>query len=629
MTDRTKRRLIAVGLVCLTIVAHEGVLRCGFLNHDDNMFIHRNPIVRQGLTWRGVGWAFQAELAYDSHLADYWTPVTVLSRMLEISLFGLRPAAHHLTNLLLHCLNVLVAFRVFRGLSGATYRSALVAAVLAVHPLHVEAVAWLSARKDMLSCLFWLLTIGAYGAFARAPSARRMALAAATLALGLMSKPMVMTLPFVLLLLDLWPLGRWHLGRRLLLEKWPLFLLVAISLAITLGSNLSLKAVDAFPLSWRVANALDSYVAYLQQAVWPTRLAPGYPHSEGALPPSRILFCVAVLGVISGLALVNRKRRPYVLVGWGWFLGALVPAIGLVQSGSQARADRFTYIPLMGISVAIAWIAGDWAQRSRRRRVALAMLATIALVALATVTRRQVTHWKDDLALFSHAVEALPRSPLAHNGLAAALAQKGDLEGSERELREVLRLKPDFMFVRVSLSNLLTRMGRSAEGLHVLEEGLLAAPAGAYEFERGLLRERQGRAREAAEHYSTAVARDPAHSVALYNWGNLLVAEGRMDEAVTRYLAAWRLNPDNGDVTNNLGMALLLSGHVEAALERLREGIVFDPESARLHTTLGYALSAAGRNAEAIAQLREALRLQPGYTEAREALDAALDAVRH
>jgi tetratricopeptide (TPR) repeat protein len=330
-----------------------------------------------------------------------------------------------------------------------------------------------------------------------------------------------------------------------------------------------------------------------------------------------------VLGLISALALANGRRRPYLLVGWGWFLGALVPAIGLVQSGSQARADRFTYIPLMGISLAIAWLAGDWAQRRPGRTAALATLATIALVALAAVTRRQVTYWKDDFALFSHAVEALPHSPLAHNGLAAALGQKGDLEGSERELREVLRLKPDFMFVRVSLGNLLTRMGRSAEGLHVLEEGLLAAPAGAYEFERGLLRERQGRTREAAEHYSTAVARDPANSVALYNWGNLLVAEGRMDEAVNRYLAAWRLNPDNGDVTNNLGMALLQLGRIEAALERLGEGVAFDPHNVRLRTSLGYALAAAGRKAEAIEQFREALRLQPAYTEARDALEAA------
>jgi tetratricopeptide (TPR) repeat protein len=627
MTQATQRRLIAVGLVCLTIAAHEGVRRCGFLNHDDNLFIHRNPIVRQGLTWRGVRWAFQAELAYDSNLADYWTPVTVLSRMLETSLFGLQPAAHHLVNLLIHCLNVLLAFRVFENLSGATYRSAFVAAVLAVHPLHVEAVAWLSARKDTLSCLFWLLTIGAYAAYARAPSARRMALVAATLALGLMSKPMVMTLPFVLLLLDLWPLGRWHLRHRLILEKWPLLLLVAASLTITLGTNLSLKAVDGFPLSWRVGNALDSYVAYLQQAVWPTRLAPGYPHSEGGLPTARLLFSVAVLGVISALALANRLRRPYLLVGWGWFLGALLPAIGLVQSGSQARADRFTYIPLMGISLAVAWLAGDWAQRRPGRTRALATFATVALVALAAVTRRQVSNWKDDLALFSHAVEALPRSPLAHNGLAAALAQQGDLDGSERELREALRLKPDFMFARVSLSNLLARMGRNAEGLRVLEDGLLAA-AGEHEFERGLLSERQGRSREAAEHYGAAVARDPAHAVALYNWGNLLVAEGRMDDALTRYQAAWRLNPDNGDVTNNLGMTLLHLGRTEAALERLSEGVAFDPQSVRLRTSLGYALSAAGRHAEAIVQFQEALRLQPGAVEAREALDAAMAASR-
>jgi Tfp pilus assembly protein PilF len=260
--------------------------------------------------------------------------------------------------------------------------------------------------------------------------------------------------------------------------------------------------------------------------------------------------------------------------------------------------------------------------------VALAVLAPAVLVALTAVTRRQVAHWRDDLALFSHAVEALPHSPLAHNGLAAALARKGDLDGSERELREALRLKPDFMFVQVSLSNLLTHRGRAAEGQRVLEEALSREPADAFQFERGLLRERQGRTREAAEHYAAAVAQDPAHSMALYNWGNLLVAEGRMEEAVSRYGAAWRLNPDNGDVTNNLGMALLHLGRIEAALDTLREGVRFDPKSVRLRTSLAYALSAAGRNAEAIEQFREALRLQPGAAEAREALDAALASSR-
>jgi Flp pilus assembly protein TadD len=338
------------------------------------------------------------------------------------------------------------------------------------------------------------------------------------------------------------------------------------------------------------------------------------------------LLCAVALGVISALALASRLRRPYLLVGWGWFLGTLVPAIGLVQSGSQARADRFTYIPLMGISLAVAWLAGDWAQGSRGRRLALAVAASMALVALASATRRQVSHWTDDFALFSHAVEALPHSPLAHNGLAAALAQRGDLGGSERELRQALRLKPDFMFVRVSLANLLARLGRPAEGVRVLEDGLAGQPADAFQFERGLLRERQGRPREAAELYGAAVARDPSNSAALYNWGNLLVAEGRMEEAVTRYRAAWRLNPDNIDVMNNLGMALLHAGHVEAALERLGEGVAFDPQSVRLHTSLGYALSAAGRNAEAVEQFREALRLQPGAAEAREALESALKA---
>jgi tetratricopeptide (TPR) repeat protein len=451
-----------------------------------------------------------------------------------------------------------------------------------------------------------------------------MSLVAASLALGLMAKPMLITLPFILLLLDFWPLGRWRLGFRLIWEKSSLFLLAAASLVISLRpKNLGMKTLDAFPIEWRIENLIESYVAYLRQAAWPMGLAVGYPHPEGSLPASRLLLCAAVLGLISAIAMANRIRRPYLLVGWCWFLVALLPVIGLAQAGSQARADRYTYIPLIGISVVVTWLAAEGAERWRHGRPAAALLGTAALLSLAMLTRRQVVHWKDDLALFSHAVAVLPRSSLAHNGLAAALGQKRDLHGAESELREALRIKPDFMFVRVNLSNLLERMGRNAEAVGVLEDGLRTASASELMFERGLLSERQGRSKEAAEHYRAAVAQNPAHGVALYNWGNLLAAEGRMDEAVVKYLAAWRLNPDNSDVTNNLGMALLLAGRAEAALEQLRAGVEFDPENVRLRTSLGYALSAAGRDAEAVAQFREALRLQPGASEAREALEAA------
>lgn len=618
----TRRTILALSLVLLTIAAHEGVRRCDFLHYDDNLFVTENPIVRQGLTWRGVRWAFTADLSYDSHLADYWAPVTVLSRMLDVSLFGLRPAGHHLTNLLLHCLNVVLAFLVFHRLTGAVWRSAFVAAVLAVHPLHVESVAWVTERKDVLSGAFWLLTIGAYVGYARSPGPRRMAAVAVLLGVGLMAKPMLITLPFVLLLLDYWPLGRWHLGRRLISEKGALFLLAAASVAISLLPHLAAKSLDALPLGARVANALDAYVAYLQRAFWPTHLALGYPHSEGSLPVSRLVLCLVVLGVASAIALLERARRPFLLVGWLWFVGTLVPVIGLVQSGSQGRADRYMYIPLMGISLAVAWLAAEWAGPVPNGPVVMAVLGTMAILSLAAVTRRQVPYWTSDLALWTHSVEVQPRSAIAHNGLASALAQKGDPAGAESEWRETLRLKPDLMWARITLATLLAQQGRAAEGALLLEEGLASAAPNQFAFERGLLRARQGRPAEAAEFYAQAIAANPAHRAALYNWGNLLAAAGRFDEAALKYAAAARLDPDDSDVANNLGMALLLQGHADAALRPLSEAVAFAPENGMLRTSLGRVLSVLGRGAEAAAQFREALRLDPANAEARSALQA-------
>src|SRR6185295_16105894 len=269
--------------------------------------------------------------------------------------------------------------------------------------------------------------------------------------------------------LDYWPLDRWNRGGRLVSEKWPLFLLVAASVAISL-SNLPVKSLDALPLAARVANALDAYVAYLQSAFWPAHLAVGYAHSEGALPMARLVLCGIVLGLTSAIALAERARRPYLLVGWLWFLGALGPVIGLVQSGGASRADRFMYIPLMGISLAVAWLAAEWAARVRRGPVVMAGLGTEAILSLAALTRRQVNYWTNDLTLFRHSVEVQPRSAITHNNLASALAQKGDWAGAESEWRETLRLKPDLMWTRMTLATLLTQQGRAAEGSLLLEQ---------------------------------------------------------------------------------------------------------------------------------------------------------------
>jgi tetratricopeptide (TPR) repeat protein len=611
---------IAAVLVLLTAFAHEGVRRAGFLSHDDDLLVSQNPIVRQGLTLQGVRWAFAADLLYDSRLSNYWTPLAVLSHMVDVSLFGMNPMGHHLMNLGLHVLNVLLALVAFERLTGARWRSAFVAAILAVHPVHVESVAWVAERKDVLSGAFWLAALLAYAAYAARPSARGMLWVAGAMMLGLLAKPMLITLPFVLLLLDAWPLRRPAGWRARVVEKWPLFLLAAASVAVTTLPNLNGRSLVELSLAARLTNAVGAYAAYLRQAFWPAGLGVAYAHLGASLSGLRLAACVGVLAAVSVAALVQRRSRPYLAVGWCWFLGVLFPVIGLVQSGSQGWADRYMYLPMMGLSLSVAWLVGDWARTPRCARGAAGLAATLVLL-LALLSRRQVSFWTDDRTLFARAVAVSPSSEMAHLGLGAALAHAGDLEGAETEYREALRRKPDSMFTRLSLSSLLALRGRADEGRSVLHEALDAHPD-RYAFERGLLAAREGRAADAMQDYAGAVAENPAHHAALYNWGNLLAASGRMDEAVDKYRAADRLAPDDSAIANNLGLALLFSGHVPEALDRLSAALRLDPENAQLRTSHGLALSAAGQHAEAEAELREAVRLDPKSADAREALEA-------
>jgi protein O-mannosyl-transferase len=585
--------------------------------------------VRQGLSLRAIRWAFTAGLLYPTHYTDYWLPLTALSRMLDVQLFGMNPMAQHLVNLLFHAANVLLLFALLRAATGALWRSAFVAAVLAVHPLHVEAVAWVTARKDVLCGLFWLGTLAAYVGWTRAPGRRRWALVVLLFACALMSKPMAATLPFVLLLLDYWPLGRLTGGLRLLREKALLFALSAASVAVTIMANVNVSLVSRERLSLlaRLGNALDAYVGYLAQAFWPVGLAVGYPHAEGTLPGPRVLGCFLLLALGTALALL--ARRPYLTVGWLWFLGMLIPTIGLVQSGIQGRADRFVYLPLVGISLALAWAVGEWASGDARRRRVVALCAALALALLARTTRAQVAYWRDDRSLFTHATTVLPTSVIAHNSLGAALARAGQLDRAEAEYRTALRFRPDTVVALRNLSVLLAGRGRAAEAQSLLETALarpdLAPDAMAeLHFALGRLEALRRQDQAAQAHYAEALRLDPRHWAALYNSGNLLAAQGRLGEAAERYAAAWRLNPDDVDVANNLGLALLLSGHPAEAVECLDAAVAIDPPLARGHVSLGRALVAAGRPEAGLAQLRQAVALAPGSSEAHFQLAEAL-----
>ena len=624
---------IGGALLLLTLLAYRGVLRCDFLHYDDDLFLTANPHVQRGLAWGSIRWAFEADLLYDSPYADYWTPLTVVSRLLDVQFFGMQPAPHHLTNLVLHGLNVVLLFGVLRALTGALFRSAFVAAILAVHPLHVESVAWLSERKDVLAGLFWILAMGAYVLYVRSPSPWRRAAVVAAFACGLMAKPMVMTLPFVLLLLDLWPLRRLDRGFALVREKWPLFALSAASVAITVTTTAGLGAdLQGLPLGARAANAVDACASYLGHAFWPARLAVGYPHPGASLPVTRLAIGLMVLASITAGVVAARAARPYLLVGWLWFLGALVPVLGFVQVGVHSRADRYVYLPLIGASIAVAWWCAEWASRGKWHRLALGALGIGIVLTLGALTRRQVEYWRDDLTLFTHSVEAVPGNAIGYNGIAQALARKGDLAGAEHALREALRIRPDLVVVIRNLAFALTRTGRSDEAQRLVADALQASRGGGslvrseLHVTLGLLLARQGRPEEAKTSYAEALRLNPANWVAQYNWGNVLAAQGRLQEAEARYTEARKRNPDDSGILNNLGLCLLLQGRLDEAVSLLSQGVKSYPSSPLLRTSLGRALTVAGRQAEATASLQEAIRLAPQSAEARVRLAEALSA---
>ncbi|HEY9422309.1 MAG TPA: hypothetical protein VIW92_12900 [Thermoanaerobaculia bacterium] len=407
--------ILGGALALLTVLAFLPSLGNGYVLLDDPLYVTGNPQVRQGITREGLAWALTA------NVANNWHPLTVLSHMLDVEVFGLPAAGHHLTSLLLHLANVLLLFAALQRMTGAAFRSALVAALFAVHPTRVESVAWIAERKDVLSGLFWMLALLAYVHYACRPNPRRYLPVALAMALGLAAKPMVVTLPCVLLLLDFWPLGRRGWG-RLILEKVPLFVLSAASSLVTLRyQETSLAPLEVLPWDLRFANAAVSYATYLGKAFLPRNLAVFYPF-PAEIPAWKVAGASALLLLLTGLAIWRARRSPWLLVGWLWFLGTLVPVIGLVQVGRQAMADRYTYLPFIGLFLAMVWGAAELAQRRASLRPILGTLAVLAILGLAGMTRAQVHHWRDSVTLFRHALKVSRDNPLARRGLAKALA---------------------------------------------------------------------------------------------------------------------------------------------------------------------------------------------------------------
>jgi tetratricopeptide (TPR) repeat protein len=511
---------VAVGLALLVAAVYQHAAGNGFIDfHDDATYVTDNPHVRAGLTLDGAAWALTSTEALN------WHPLTWLSHMLDAELFGLDPRGHHLVNVAWHLANTLLLLLVLRAMTGSLWASALAAALFAAHPAHVESVAWIAERKDVLSTFFWLLTMLAYLRYARAPSAGRRAAVLAAFALGLAAKPMLVTLPLVLVLLDCWPLARFG-GRpcsrpavaRALRDQAPLLLLSAAAAALTLYAQSQggvVRSFASFPPGVRLENAVVAYVRYLGTLLWPVDLAFLYPHPRQALPAWKVLGAIGLLAAITALAVRARRGHPHLLVGWLWFVGTLVPVIGLIQVGGQALADRYTYVPFTGLFVAIAWSLARWAGPATGRRAAAAGISVLAVAALATLARAQVSVWKDSVTLFTHSLETGGEDWLLRNNLGLAYARRGDVEAALREYARASRLNPDALYPWVNTGAVLAQQGRLQEALsHFLHARRLRPDSPEVLDNLGLVAERLGRPGEAAAWYREALRVDPGDAQA-------------------------------------------------------------------------------------------------------------------
>ncbi len=564
------RNVYAPWLICSLLLLAVAVLfgpavQYDFVNYDDNIAVYENPAIRHGLDADGIHWALTTR-----HWG-LWGPVTWLSYLTDYEIYGLKPWGYHLTNVVLHAATAVLLFLVLWRMTGQLWPCAFVAAVFAIHPLHVEVVAWVSERKGVLSGLFFVLSLGAYLEYVRRPfSFWRYSTVAVFFALSLMSKPILVTLPFVLLLLDYWPLGRTAAIplRRLIAEKIPWLLLTAAWCFISpWEEGETVIGLEKLPLSARIGNALVSYVAYLEKTFWPTNLAVFYPHPGTSLPTWKPLAALLLLSAVTAFVLLRWRRNPCLPVGWFWYLGMLVPAIGLVQISSHAMADRYMYLPQIGLCFALTWgtlyVVRSWPHRAW----ACGTAASLALVALFACAQQQTTYWRDGKALWTHAIDATPQSVLAHSNLGMALMQQGEFDEAIKRFEEALRIDPKCEDAQCGLGVTLVRLGRLDEALPHLEEAVKLWPEspgfksnlGRALTSRANLSAQRGNVDGAIKDLDRAAELEPSKAATHFNLGRAFEMQGRTDQAITQYGRALALAKEQ----HNESLA-------KSAMERIR-----------------------------------------------------------
>jgi len=670
-SDKFWALCVCLVLALATIAVYWQLYHNEFIDFDDDLYIVDNENVKSGLTRQGLIWAFKTTHAYN------WHPLTWLTHMLDCQFYDLNAGSHHLTNLLLHVANALLLFLVIKRMTGNIWPSAFVAAAFALHPLHVESVAWASERKDVLSTFFWILTTWAYLRYAERPAFARYLLIVLFFVLGLLAKQMLVTLPFVLLLLDYWPLSRFTLKtqslsdsppaadcvsiRRCILEKLPLFVLSAAAGVIVFlvqQGTVVMKSVIAYPLHYRIANAIAAYILYIGKMFWPAHLAVFYPHLGDSLLAWQLAGAVLLLVCITTAVIWQVHRRPYLAVGWFWYLGTLVPVIGFVQVGNQALADRYTYIPLTGLFIIIAWGIPDLLGRLHYRKVILSLSAAVLLSILGVATRSQVGHWRSDITVHKRATDVVPNNWLAHrelahvldrrgnldeavkhyskslhihpkdshtqNSLGLALVRQGKLDQAIMHFIKALQLRPDRFDVHINLGAAFAQRGRLDEAAACFTQALRIKPD-AYKVHHnlGVLFVEQGKLEQAVTHFEQALRIKPDFTDAHINLGILSVRHGRFEEAIKHYTEALRIKPDSSDVRKKLadahnshGIALGRQSKLNQAITHFTSALAINPDFADAHNNLGYALFLQGKFSQASAHYARALHINPNLVDA-------------
>jgi len=589
---RHKILIVCLILSLLILAVYWQVTGFEFVNYDDVMYITENSHVKSGLTLKNLVWSF----GFSHEVLTHWHPLTWISHILDFQLYGLKPGMHHLTSLIIHLVNSILVFLVFQRMTVELWKSAFVAALFALHPINVDSVAWVAERKNVLSTFFWMLTLMTYTRYSERPGLSRYLLTCASFTLGLLAKPMLVTLPFVLIIMDYWPLKRFRLPEfsvisRLVIEKIPLFIISGISIYIYfLSQRGSIASTALRPMSLRIANALVSYVSYIEKMIWPQHLAVHYPFPH-MVPLWKATGSGTLLLLVSLWVFIVIKRKPYLAVGWLWFIGTLFPVIGLVQTGLwPAMADRWAYVPLIGLFIIIVWGSPELLSKWRHKKTGLTVMGTTILSILTLTSWLQARHWANSITLFEHAVQATANNCLARFNLGIALANRGRTTEAIEHFSHALMIEPD-----------------NAGAHNHLALALLD----------------QGRITESIEHFSRALRINPKYTDALNGLGLALGKKGQMSEAIECFSHALRIKPDYEEAQNNLGVALQKEGRLNEAVEHYYTALNLNPNNFYSHFNLGVCLTDLGRYKDAISHFNVALKINPGSSQARMALETA------